>query len=72
METLKISDIMAYCEKAANVSAECLSQAFANPRNGSRDMAAIAFFMERESLFRYEIPGIIRGLAMELEKNTNA
>lgn len=69
METIKISDILAYCEKAADVSAECLEKAFQMERNGSQDMAAIAFFMERESLYRYEIPGIIQSIAKHMEND---
>ena len=60
MDTIKIQDLYDHCEKFAEVLDTCLSQAWANKRNQAPDIAAIAYFMAKVDLYRYEIPRLLK------------
>lgn len=56
------------CQEAADTCHRCMTQALHNEHVTSGDMAAVAYFDERERLFRYEIPGLIRTITKENEE----
>jgi glutaminase len=65
METINVNDLISYCEKAADVALELVQKTLDSKRQNTGDISAIAYFMQREALFRYEIPGIIKSYIAE-------
>lgn len=65
-ETLKVEDILSYCEKSAKNFRVLADKAIENVGHGESEESAIgacAFFMQEQRMYRQIIPDIIRELA---------
>jgi len=60
MDTIKIQDLYEHCGKIADTLERCLDQAWENKRSQAPDIAAIAYFMQKVDLYKYEIPRMIK------------
>ena len=64
--TIYVDEILKYCKEAADCWADFSKKALDNIGHGdshSSSFGAVSFGMERENVYRYEIPNIIRALA---------
>lgn len=63
---IDVDKLIEYCEKCADVSKDIHSRVMSNIGHGESTESAIgacAYFMQRENMFRYEIPHIVKEFA---------
>lgn len=63
---IDVDEFIQYCEKCADVSKDIHSKVMDNIGHGESAESAIgacAYFMQRETMFRYEIPHIVKDFA---------
>lgn len=68
-EYIDKSELIQYCKKCAELAHGMWEKAIdsMNAEQGKcSDFAAVAFFQQRESMYRYEIPGIIESFCEEI------
>ena len=71
IETLKIKDILSYCEEKSNKCRKLADKAIENVGHGESEESAIgacAFFMQEQRMYRQIIPDIIKELAESEDK----
>lgn len=69
--TIYVDEILKYCKEAADGWADFSRKALDNIGHGdshSSSFGAVSFGMERENVYRYEIPNIIRILSEKEDK----
>ena len=67
-EYIEKAKLIEYCKKCADVSADLYQKSLDNIGRGDSHASAfgaMAYFLQRESMYRYEIPGIVESFCME-------
>ena len=62
---IKVSEILDYCEKAAEISKSLADKCIDSVGKGesqSSSLGGAAYFLERARMFEYDIPEVIKGL----------
>lgn len=61
-DSIKVKDIVAYCNQGAEVNAQLADKAIASTGRGESDTSALgaaAYFLTQERILRYDIPNIL-------------
>lgn len=70
LDLINPDELIAYCEQCADTSKELHQRVLSTVGHGSNEQQAIsamAWFMQQEFMYRYEIPNMIKSFCAEKE-----
>lgn len=59
--------LIEYCKKTAKTHSDLLQKSLNNSKAITNDFNAIAWFMQREEIYKYTLPNIINNFIEEME-----